>query len=342
MVDPVVGLVIAGILLLLTGVLLVPRKGLLDRWRAMRARRERTTLEDALKHAYHCEYSQLTCSLQSMAGVLQISEDDAAGVATRLEQLGLLNAAQGALSLTDDGRSYALRVIRVHRLWERYLADESGLEETEWHAAAELQEHRMTPADADALAARLGNPRFDPHGDPIPTPSGELPARAGIPLNDLPPGASAKILHIEDEPPAVYAQLVAQGLSRGMTVRMVTAGPQRIVIVAEGEECVLAPLLARNITVRPVDPGEDVGAPTDTLAALPIGMPAVVLGLSRVCRGQQRRRLMDLGIVRGTEIVPEMESVGGDPTAYRVRGSLIALRKKQAEQVFVRLKETKE
>src|SRR4030042_1904399 len=66
------------------------------------------------------------------------------------------------------GPSRALRVIRVHRLWEHHLADESGLQETEWHDDAERHEHSLTPLEADALAARLGTPAVDPHGDPNP------------------------------------------------------------------------------------------------------------------------------------------------------------------------------
>ena len=59
--------------------------------------------------------------------------------------------------LTNEGRSYALRMIRVHRLWERYLADETGLAETEWHRRAEKLEHNMTEQEAEALAASAGH-----------------------------------------------------------------------------------------------------------------------------------------------------------------------------------------
>jgi DtxR family Mn-dependent transcriptional regulator len=60
-----------------------------------------------------------------------------------------------------------------------------------------------------------------------------------------------------------------------------------------------------------------------------------VLDISPACRGSQRRRLLDLGIVRGTEVVPELVSAGGDPVAYRVRGALIALRREQAEWIRI-------
>jgi DtxR family Mn-dependent transcriptional regulator len=324
-------------LAVLAGVLLVfwPRGGLFDRWRMARRVTSRVRSEDALKHAYDCEYRGLTCSLESIAGALDIPTDAAAGVVERLEQRGLLRSAAGILSLTVEGRSYALRVIRVHRLWEHHLADESGLKETEWHDDAERHEHSLTPEQADALAARLGNPPFDPHGDPIPTSAGTIPARTGVPLTDLPAGRLGRVIHVEDEPKTVYAQLVALGIHPGTQVRMIESRSDRVRFTADEEEAVLAPLLARNITIRAIGSEERIPGPHRTLAGVARGERAVVVGIARSCRGQQRRRLMDLGIVPGSTIVPEMASVGGDPVAYRIRGSLIALRRSQAQQVYV-------
>jgi DtxR family Mn-dependent transcriptional regulator len=66
-----------------------------------------------------------------------------------------------------------------------------------------------------------------------------------------------------------------------------------------------------------------------------VGDKGIVLGISKRCRGQQRRRLMDLGIVPGTEIEAEMKSIGGDPVAYKIRGASIALRKTQADEIHL-------
>jgi DtxR family Mn-dependent transcriptional regulator len=60
-----------------------------------------------------------------------------------------------------------------------------------------------------------------------------------------------------------------------------------------------------------------------------------VSDISPACQGSQRRRLLDLGVVRGTEIVPELVSAGGDPVAYRIRGALVALRREQAEWIRI-------
>jgi DtxR family Mn-dependent transcriptional regulator len=266
---------------------------------------------------------------------LSISGDKAARLVSRLDEMGLVSSHANALTLTTEGRSYALRIIRVHRLLEHYLADETGLHETEWHEEAEREEHRLTQSEVDALALRMGNPGFDPHGDPIPTATGDLPKPSGMPLTDLEGGGVGTIVHIEDEPPTVYAQLVAQGLYPGMQIRMVASTKDRIRFAANEEEMILAPLLARNITIRRIPTEEKLEKPHKTLASVHPGGVAVVTGISKACRGQQRRRLMDLGIVAGTRVTAEMQSAGGDPTAYRVRGALVALRKRQARHVFV-------
>jgi DtxR family Mn-dependent transcriptional regulator len=296
----------------------------------------RIQIEDALKHAYDCEDRHLTTTMQSVAGALEISTDQATEVVGALEKRRLVRSEGDAFSLTPEGRAYALRVVRVHRLWELYLADETSVREPDWHHEAEKAEHRLTEQEVEALAAQMGNPQFDPHGDPIPSASGVLPVRAGQPLSTVAPNAIARIVHIEDEPTAVYAQLVAQGLHPGMQVTMLESTPERVRFEANGEECVLAPLLARNITVQLLPEERRLRGAFQTLAGIRPGERAVVQSISKACRGIQRRRLMDMGIVPGTHIEAELDSLTGNPVAYRIRGTLIALRKQQAAQIFVR------
>jgi DtxR family Mn-dependent transcriptional regulator len=75
--------------------------------------------------------------------------------------------------------------------------------------------------------------------------------------------------------------------------------------------------------------------PDERLSSLMPGEAGEVAGISRACHGPERRRLMDLGILPGTPIEAEMSSPSGDPTAYRVRGALIALRREQADLIHV-------
>jgi len=323
-----------GIVLLGT-IIFLPEKGLVAKLRKRKTISKKVHVEDALKHLYNCEYNNISCTLNSVAGKLSISEDDAAELITKLEEMGLLNSYHETLQLSSEGRSYALRIIRVHRLWEKYLADETGIDEREWHHSAEEFEHKLTPSDADALAAQIGNPVFDPHGDPIPSRTGDIPTKSGMPLTDLKYGEFASIIHIEDEPDAIYKQLVAEGLYPGMQVRMMESNKERIRFTANGEECVLAPLFAKNITVAPIKFEKPVEGKFKNLSSLKIGEKGIVLGISKALRGQQRRRLMDLGIVPGTEVVAEIKGAFGDPTAYRIKGASIALRKKLADWIYL-------
>ena len=335
MTDPLITLLIGTGIILVAVVSFFPQKGLFARMKRTKRISKRVLIEDALKHLYDCEYSGITCSLDSVAGKLAISEDEAAELIAKLENMGLLTSQLETLQLSSEGRSYALRIIRVHRLWEKYLADETGVNELEWHHLAEEAEHKLTSSDADALAAQIGNPVFDPHGDPIPSTEGELPDKKGKPLTDLQFGEFASITHIEDEPDAIYQQLVAEGLYPGMQVRILESSKERVKFTANGEECLLAPLFAKNITVAPIKFEKAIEGKFKTLSSLKTGEKGNVLGISKALRGQQRRRLMDLGVVPGTEIAAEMKSAFGDPTAYRIKGASIALRKKIADRIYL-------
>jgi DtxR family Mn-dependent transcriptional regulator len=189
--------------------------------------------------------------------------------------------------------------------------------------------------EADLLAEQMGQPAYDPHGDPIPTESGKIAPRQGQPLTALPVGEPGVIVHLEDEPEAVYAQMVAEGLHLGMRVEITEMTPERIRFWGDGDEHVLAPVLAANVSVVPAPVGQNPEESFETLASLNIGEVGEVVAISRACRGMERRRLMDLGILPGTQIEAEMVSPSGDPTAYRVRGSSIALRKEQASHIHI-------
>jgi DtxR family Mn-dependent transcriptional regulator len=248
----------------------------------------------------------------------------------------LLQVEGDQFHLTAAGQEYALQVIRAHRLWERYLADETGFPEDEWHDRADRMEHTMSQAETEALSARLGHPIHDPHGDPIPTATGDFVPHGGQSLTTIAGGQAARIVHLEDEPAVIYAQLVAEGLHPGLIVRVLEASPERIRFLADGKEQVLAPILANNVSVTPLSEAEASAAvATETLADLKVGEMAKVVGISPACRGLERRRLLDLGILAGTTVSAEMVSPSGDPTAYRVRGALIGLRQEQAALIHI-------
>jgi DtxR family Mn-dependent transcriptional regulator len=334
-IDPLLALVIAFGIIGITSLLFWPGKGIYATYRKAKKNTSRVLIEDALKHLYDYEERNVHSTLNSIAGHLSISRDDTLELVERLQSMGLVESGQDGIMLMPEGRSYALRVIRIHRLWERYLADETGVNETEWHLDAEEKEHKISTEEAEALAALMGNPIFDPHGDPIPTKEGEIPERKGVSLTLLKSGEFGRITHIEDEPQAIYVQLIAQGLHPGMQVRVIDVSRNRIKFEANGEECVLAPLFAANVHVVKIQ-RQEITNEFKSLSSLRKGEKAVVVGISKACRGPQRRRLMDLGVVPGTVVTAELESIGRDPVAYNIKGAIIAVRKKNADQIYIK------
>lgn len=339
--NPAILLLIGLGVLLLTGVFLWPDKGILARWQQGRQMTDRARREDALKHIHKWQQNGRRPTVESIAGALHISTNKTTDLLTELQADQLVQFKNSNITLTPAGQDSALHIIRAHRLWERYLAEKTGFSESEWHSQADQQEHQLTPEAANALSARLGHPTHDPHGDPIPTAQGSYVEHGGQPLNELQPNVPGRIVHLEDEPEAVYAQLVAEGLYLGQVVRLIEATPTRIQFWTNGGEHLLAPIVASNISVVPLQMDVAETAVDDEivgmkLADLPLGESAEVVKISPNCRGAERRRFMDLGILPGTEITAEMRSPSGEPTAYRIRGASIALRQNQANYIYVK------
>jgi DtxR family transcriptional regulator, Mn-dependent transcriptional regulator len=333
--EPLVALIIGISVLGFATLLFFPEKGLLYKIREMNRDKTKIFIEDTLKHLYDCEYKGIDCSLHSIAGNSQLKGEQAAKIIAKLESMNLAKYQNNKVSLTSEGRTYALRIIRIHRLWEKFLADHTSVNETEWHKIAEEKEHEISADEAKQLAAKLGNPLLDPHGDPIPSESGELPIEEGVSLNSLNEGMFAVIKHIEDEPKEVYAQLTAQKLSPGMQIYILENSKDRIRFEAEGEVIVLAPILASNISVIQINEKDSFQGTYESLSSLEEDETAVIIGISKALRGQQRRRMLDFGLVPGTPVKAALKSLSGDPTGYEVRGAVIALRKNQADLIFI-------
>ncbi len=341
MIDPLFALIIALLVIGLLLALLWPRQGFIWRWRAAGRMNDRIQREDALKHIQKMSLAGQTPTIRSIAGTLAISTDQAAKLLAELEQRDLLSLQDGEWSLTSVGEAIALHVIRAHRLWEQHLAEQTGYQQAEWHTQAESYEHMLSPEEVARLARSLGNPSHDPHGDPIPTAEGQFLRQEGLPMTSLQPEQAGRIVHIPDEPEAIAAQLRAEALYPGMVVRISESTPQRVRFWVNGNEHVLAPIVAADVAVVPLVPEQIIESPPGhALDELPVGELAEVVSLSPRCRGPERRRLMDLGILPGTQISAELVSPSGDPTAYLVRDTLIALRSEQAHWIKIKRLET--
>jgi Mn-dependent DtxR family transcriptional regulator/Fe2+ transport system protein FeoA len=311
-------------------------------WRRVRrAVLGRRRLEDALKHLFEQEYRGRRGSLPSLAGVLRVSDATAVGLVTRMQARGLLVAQGQEFELTSEGRRLALQVVRAHRLLERDLADEARLPLRQIHAEAERREHALSAEDVERLSASLGHPTLDPHGDPIPTRDGFLAPASGTPATSWPARIRARIVHLEDEPTISYAQILAEGLAVGQVVQVVESSAERLVLTDGENEFRLAPAVAANVFLAPA-PEKGLEPGLVRLSDLTRDRAARVAALDDACQGFSRRRLMDLGFTEGARIRPVLRTFAGDPRAYEVRGTLVALRRDQAAQVLVRPLEHRE
>ena len=335
MVDPALALLVFAGLCVALAALAWPGRGLVPRWLRMAQLGERVLLEDTLKHVLTCRQTGQGCSVDSVAGRLGLSPARATALLSSLARMGLIRMEPDGPALTREGSRSAVSLVRTHRLWERYLADRTGVPAAEWHEQAERMEHALSPEQTDALEVRLGHPTWDPHGDPIPDASGELPPSPGVSLAEVDPGRAVEIVHLEDEPRETYDALLADGLVLGGRLEVLGRDAGGVRVRAGGREWTLDLLASRNVSVRRLAEGERAEPASMTLDAARIGEPVRVVAISRACQGPERRRLLDLGLVRGTEITARFASAAGDPVAYTIRGALIALRRRQASWIAV-------
>ena len=316
--------------------ILMPNYGVAAQMRLRRAAITRERTENALKHLLRQATDGHSASFQSLKGELGLSDRVLLALTERLENEGLIQSDGTHLKLTPGGERLALNVLRAHRLWEVYLAEELGMPIDRVHAEAERQEHRLSPQQVDRLSAWMGHPNVDPHGDPIPTSDGGVPEVPGTALSTWPLSTPARIVHLEDEPPLAYAQLTAEGLKLGQVVRVIERTPARMVLSDGENEYRLAPMLAANVHVVTASDAPVAPHGVMPLTALPSGASADIVALDPSFRGFARRRLLDLGFTPGARIRSELQTFTGDPRAYRLRGTTIALRREQSDRVLVK------
>jgi DtxR family Mn-dependent transcriptional regulator len=333
--DPVAALLAFAALTGLAAWIFWPRRGILARVRRFAELSHRVRLEDGVKHLFTAQAGGRAASVASLAGEIGVSRDRAVDVVRHLRRLGLARLDGEDIVLTDEGRAHALRLVRTHRIWERYLADRTGVGPAEWHAQADRLEHGLPAEEVDRLAASMGDPLYDPHGDPIPTAAGALPPARGVALSAIRPGSSARVLHVEDEPAEIYRAIRSAGLNAGSRFRLERVDAAGAHLLVEGRAVTIEPLAGLNLSVEPLEEdGSDEGL--ERLDALRPGEEGVVVRVGGQVQGAQRRRLLDLGVVPGTVIRAELASLSGDPVAYRIRGAVIALRRAQADDILIR------
>lgn len=303
-----------------------------------KGQQEKTVLEDILKCLYGIREEGNSSSVEAVVKTLNFSEAKVVEVLTKMEEVGLIQVLQNDIRLTADGEEYALRIIKAHRLWERYLAEKTGYDKRDWHRLAEKAEHTLTEEDVVRLTKELKKPLFDPHGSPIPYDK-SMPEIDGKSLMSCTAGFIGRIVHINDQPEIFYAKIMDEQIHIGSQVNVLEKTDRYVEFEADGKQHKLEALVAAGLTVEPLNNDEVFRAKICRLSDLKREERSVILGISKECRGERRRRLLDLGFVKGTRIQIANISPMGDPVAYSLHDTLIALRNEYAQFILIEKEE---
>lgn len=212
--------------------------------------------EDYLKAVFSLQQEgEDAVSTNDLAEKLGISAGSVSAMVKRLDEEGLLaHIPYRGVTLTPEGERVALRVLRRHRLLELYLTEELGVPWNRVHEEAEVLEHAISDDLIERIADKLGDPGFDPHGDPIPSRDLVLETRATEALSEIAPGTRARFVRISDQNPEMLSYLSSLGIALGDELQLVARepfeGPCRV--RAAGETLTLGVPLASAMQVQPI------------------------------------------------------------------------------------------
>lgn len=182
--------------------------------------------DDYLKTVYaHTEWQDAPITPSVLAAKLGIAPSSVTEMVKKLAAAGLVShVPYGAVRLTDAGTQRALAMVRRHRLIETWLVQEFDYGWHEVHDEAEVLEHTISDRLLEGIDARLGRPRFDPHGDAIPDANGAVDREPFVLLADAPIGHTGRVLRVDDRDPELLRALEAAGVAVAATVTITASG----------------------------------------------------------------------------------------------------------------------
>lgn len=216
------------------------------------------SVEDYLKAIYKLESSGdgKGVPTSQLAKELGVANASVTNMIKRLSGLGMVTyeSYYGA-NLTQSGRKIALEMIRHHRLLELYLAEMLGYSWDQVHDEAEKLEHHISEQFEDKISELLNNPKFDPHGDPIPTKDGKMPQLGLLPLSDVPDGQEFELKRVKNQDPELLRYLQEYDLTPGVNIRVLKKEPfdGPLEIKVDGRTITLGHNIASDILVSVLD-----------------------------------------------------------------------------------------
>ena len=183
-------------------------------------------VQDYAKAIFTLESREGAASTTDLAALLEVRPASVSGMLRKLSALGLVEHERyRGVRLTGRGRRVALEVIRHHRLVELFLVESLGMTWDEVHAEAEVLEHALSEELEELIAAKLGDPTVDPHGDPIPSRELKLAEIPAPTLEELEPGEAATFVRISDAEPEMLRFLGERGIVPGARLKLVERQP---------------------------------------------------------------------------------------------------------------------
>jgi DtxR family Mn-dependent transcriptional regulator len=219
-------------------------------------------MEDYLKTVYDLQrQGEGPVSTSSIAETLDVTAPTATSMMEKLEERELVEREKyKGVTLTREGETVALEIIRHHRLLETYLAEQLGYDWAEVHDEADRLEHHISEEFERRVAEVLDDPEVDPHGDPIPTAALDpVEEDAGETLSNHGEGDRVEVQRVRDRDPEELAYLETSGITPGTTVTVVEVAPIGMVTVEleSGETVSLPDRIAGAIRVGEADESEE-------------------------------------------------------------------------------------
>lgn len=216
------------------------------------------SVEDFLKAIFRLQRQTDRVSTNALADALNISAPAVTDMAQRLVDEGTVDYLKyRGVRLTVEGERVALKMLRRHRLIEAYLVEDLGYQLHEVHDEAEALEHTVSDRFVEAIARKLGNPTYDPHGDPIPSREGLMLQRDLQPLSMLPTQTPARIRRFVMDDPRMLQETQKRGLTLGAKLEVLVRddfdGPLEVRL-QPGNQQIIGFKMASGILVESLEP----------------------------------------------------------------------------------------
>ena len=213
-----------------------------------------TSEENYIKSIYHLQQESGMVNTNSLAAEMQTRPASVTDMLKKLKSKKLLHYQKyKGFKLNENGNKIALGVVRKHRLWEFFLANKLGFEWDKVHAIAEELEHVSSKELIQRLEEFLGNPSFDPHGDPIPDSNGKIPQLKQLNLLTLPLNQNAIVSSVTNQTGQMLVMLNHYGIAIGTALKVIKRfefdGSLEIK-VSKQTVCMISEQVAKNVFVH--------------------------------------------------------------------------------------------